>query len=233
MLEVLEAGEPLVDGCVLAGEADAGAHGAGFGATSIPSMVARPPSGRRRVVRIRTVVVLPAPLGPSRPSTVPGATERSTPREGLGVAEALDEALCFHGGTGGGHGWYDSSGVAHSSVRTGSAPLALRRRVRGSVGDKGEFLSIGSGAEVRPRFPNASDLGIRRSRGGAARRSADASAPDHVPRRTHRRHRRPPGERGGGPGRVGRPGAGRRRALGRPDLAPNLGRARSGRHAPG
>jgi len=31
------------------------------------------------VVRIRTAVVLPAPLGPSNPYTVPGATARSMP----------------------------------------------------------------------------------------------------------------------------------------------------------
>src|SRR5688500_12282427 len=31
------------------------------------------------VVRMRTVVVLPAPLGPSRPSTVPAGTSRFTP----------------------------------------------------------------------------------------------------------------------------------------------------------
>src|SRR5205807_201380 len=32
-----------------------------------------------RVVRMRTAVVLPAPLGPSRPSTVPAGTVRSMP----------------------------------------------------------------------------------------------------------------------------------------------------------
>src|SRR5207253_2037528 len=41
--------------------------------------VEAPASGRRIVVRIRTVVVLPAPLGPRRPSTVPGGTARSIP----------------------------------------------------------------------------------------------------------------------------------------------------------
>ena len=41
--------------------------------------VARPASGFCNVVRMRTVVVLPAPLGPSRPSTVPSSTARSSP----------------------------------------------------------------------------------------------------------------------------------------------------------
>src|ERR1017187_7968043 len=39
--------------------------------------MARPPSGRISVVRMRTAVVLPAPLGPSTPRTVPRGTDRS------------------------------------------------------------------------------------------------------------------------------------------------------------
>ena len=41
---------------------------------------ARPPSGSSKVVKMRTAVVLPAPLGPSTPSTVPRGTDRSIPR---------------------------------------------------------------------------------------------------------------------------------------------------------
>src|SRR5580693_2133750 len=48
--------------------------------TSWPSTSARPPSGGSSVVKIRTAVVLPAPLGPSTPSTVPCGTDRSMPR---------------------------------------------------------------------------------------------------------------------------------------------------------
>src|SRR5262245_4318697 len=51
----------------------------GFRATSSPSTLARPPSGGSRVVNTRTVVVLPAPFGPSRPKTVAGGTSKSTP----------------------------------------------------------------------------------------------------------------------------------------------------------
>ena len=47
--------------------------------TSRPTTSARPASARSRVVRIRTTVVLPAPLGPRSPSTVPSGTDRSTP----------------------------------------------------------------------------------------------------------------------------------------------------------
>src|SRR5262249_31595837 len=41
---------------------------------------ARPSVGRRSVVRMRTAVVLPAPLWPSRPRTEPWGTTRSTSR---------------------------------------------------------------------------------------------------------------------------------------------------------
>ena len=39
--------------------------------TSKPATLARPASGRSRVASTRTAVVLPAPLGPSIPSTAP------------------------------------------------------------------------------------------------------------------------------------------------------------------
>ena len=78
--EVLAAGEVLVDRGVLAGEADAApAPAAGPSRTSTPSTRAVPPSGRSSVVSMRTTVVLPAPLGPSRPSTVPSGTSNETP----------------------------------------------------------------------------------------------------------------------------------------------------------
>src|SRR5882757_3018135 len=51
----------------------------GSAITSWPKTRASPASGRRIVVRIRTAVVLPAPLGPSRPNTVPGGTAKSIP----------------------------------------------------------------------------------------------------------------------------------------------------------
>ena len=47
--------------------------------------VAEPASGLRSVVRMRTMVVLPAPLGPSRPSTEPVGTARSTPSRAVTV----------------------------------------------------------------------------------------------------------------------------------------------------
>ena len=47
--------------------------------TSRPSTVAVPDVGSSSVVSTRTAVVLPAPLGPSRPRTVPAGASRSTP----------------------------------------------------------------------------------------------------------------------------------------------------------
>ena len=47
--------------------------------TGRPSIEARPAVGRASPVRSRSVVVLPAPLGPSRPKTDPAGTSRSRP----------------------------------------------------------------------------------------------------------------------------------------------------------
>ena len=47
--------------------------------TSCPPTVAVPAVGRNSVVSILTTVDLPAPFGPRKPNTSPGATERSIP----------------------------------------------------------------------------------------------------------------------------------------------------------
>ena len=52
---------------------------AGWDTTSNPLTLAVPPSGLSRVVRIRTTVVLPAPLEPSSAKMLPLATAKSTP----------------------------------------------------------------------------------------------------------------------------------------------------------
>jgi len=56
---------------------------AGSAITSTPPTRACPESGRTSVVRTFTAVVLPAPLGPSTPSTVPSGTRRSSPSSAL------------------------------------------------------------------------------------------------------------------------------------------------------
>ena len=62
-------------------------------ATSWPSTRADPASGASRVARIRTVVVLPAPFGPSSPYTVPGGTARSRPSSARPVRNRLARAI--------------------------------------------------------------------------------------------------------------------------------------------
>src|SRR6266702_1996960 len=61
--------------------------------TSYPHTRACPPSGRSRVARIRTAVVLPAPFGPSTPSTVPGRATRSTPASAVVLPNRLTRPL--------------------------------------------------------------------------------------------------------------------------------------------
>ena len=96
-LEVLLAGEVLVDRGVLAGQPDVRAQLRGVA----HDVEARPPARCRRracssVVRMRTAVVLPAPFGPSRPSTRAGrraqvdAVERDHVAVGLAQAVGLD-----------------------------------------------------------------------------------------------------------------------------------------------
>lgn len=52
---------------------------AGWRTTSYPTTLARPDVGRISVDKMLIVVVLPAPLWPSSPHTVPAGTEKSTP----------------------------------------------------------------------------------------------------------------------------------------------------------
>ena len=47
---------------------------------SWPAMFTEPEVGGRIPLRQRSVVVLPAPLGPTRPSTSPGWTSKEMPR---------------------------------------------------------------------------------------------------------------------------------------------------------
>ena len=51
----------------------------GFRVTDQPAISAVPADGRSSVASIRSVVVLPAPLGPTRPKISPSSTIRSMP----------------------------------------------------------------------------------------------------------------------------------------------------------
>ena len=50
----------------------------GWAAALMPNTPIRPDIGLSRVTSIRMVVVLPAPLGPSRPKVSPGSIRRSS-----------------------------------------------------------------------------------------------------------------------------------------------------------
>src|SRR6202162_5593671 len=56
-----------------------GFAGDGLLHTALSPVPGRPPGGRMRVVRMPTVVDLPAPLGPRRPKISPGRTSRESP----------------------------------------------------------------------------------------------------------------------------------------------------------
>ena len=88
------AGQVLVDGGVLPREADALAHGlADHASRRCRALRRAPASGARIVVSTRTAVVLPAPLGPSSPSTVPVGTREVDAVERDDIAEPLLESL--------------------------------------------------------------------------------------------------------------------------------------------
>src|SRR3954451_743416 len=69
--------------------------------TSRPATRAVPASGESRVQRMRTVVVLPAPFGPSTPSTVPGAASSSTPSSARTAPNDFTRPLTSIAGEGG------------------------------------------------------------------------------------------------------------------------------------
>ena len=78
--EVVERGEPVVQPPVAAEDVpDPAAYRAGRGHV-VANTRAVPEVGSSRVLSILIVVVLPAPLGPSRPNSSRGATSKVTPR---------------------------------------------------------------------------------------------------------------------------------------------------------
>ena len=103
--------------------------------TSKPATVARPASGLSSVARMRTVVVLPAPFGPSRPRTVPSSTVRSTPSRArtslLRRLVDLDQAFGVDGGHGHDLRESGSSGYGAGTVEYIGVVLPAARRSAG------------------------------------------------------------------------------------------------------
>src|SRR5260370_5894739 len=73
----------------------------GYRATSKPATNALPPLGAMSVVSIRTIVVLPAPLGPRSPKTSPRRTSKLTLSTAVNAAKRLVRSLvCIAGESG-------------------------------------------------------------------------------------------------------------------------------------
>src|SRR3984957_8265255 len=73
----------------------------GWRATSKPATNAWPPLGTMSVVSIRTIVVLPAPLGPSSPKTSPRRTSKLTLSTAVNAPKRLVRSLvCIAGESG-------------------------------------------------------------------------------------------------------------------------------------
>ena len=188
--------------------------------TSRPATRAVPASGESRVVRIRTAVVLPAPLGPSTPRTVPGAASRSTPSSARTSPNDLTRPLTEIAGSlpastecmGGPYGAFRSVSVLNSrdasrsvSETTSSRLLTLLSLLQGRRDWPGQELADRlevSGRTVRRDIDRLRELGypvesLTGPAGGyrLARRHRDAAAAARRRRgdRDRRRaaHRRP------------------------------------------
>ena len=77
--EVLSTGQQLVDGRELSGHTDRVADCVGLARNVVSGDPDLPWSASSSVARIRTIVVLPAPLGPNSANTLPRSTANSSP----------------------------------------------------------------------------------------------------------------------------------------------------------
>src|SRR2546423_1544909 len=115
--------------------------------TSYPATRAVPLVGCVRVVIIRTVVVLPAPLGPSRPSTVAGGTAKLTPST-AGLSTAVPPNLLTRSTA-------SIAGVMPPTVsaRTDTGPLVLLRNGDSARGFEAREQGLPAGADVLAHHP--------------------------------------------------------------------------------
>ena len=161
-VEVLARRQRAVDGDRLRDVADRGAHGEAFRAHVVARRRARGPSvGGSSVVSTRIVVVLPAPLGPSRPNTSPGATAKETPPTAVDLVEAHDEVVDEHRRVG---------GVALTCAASSLCELGRRARRR-------RERALGARVELADLAPHAlARLATARARAWPARRRGGARA---------------------------------------------------------
>ena len=119
-----------------------------------PATSASPPDGRTRPQAIFTSVDLPAPFGPSSPTSSPGWTSRSTPRQRLRAAVALGQLAAVEGG---GHAPQCRKGACSCSTR-------CARNCR-SIAQGARFVSIDLDACARAaRGRSRRDAGAGRTR---------------------------------------------------------------------
>ena len=177
-------GQLRVEGGGLEADADARLERAASRATSWPSTRTSPPSGARRPSRISTVVVLPAPFGPSSPKISPRRDVEVDAVDGLDVAVALGQAADADdrfGRDGGAHRrMVPSLGrgpcASHRSGpgRSGRSPSRRTSRCRARSADP---LAAG-----RPRAPAHRCRGRRRSPPRGRRRRPAARTGSTSPR---------------------------------------------------
>ena len=121
-------------------------------------MVAWPESGFKMVARMRTAVVLPAPLGPSSPRIVPCSTCERHPvqRAHVALREDLDEIVRLHG-IGGITAHFERNLVIKlfTCQGNGPAPISSHSSARRSSGTSGRPASSTSG------WPRSSSLAAR------------------------------------------------------------------------
>ena len=106
--EVLGAGQRRVEGRALDERADVAAGRRRGRRSTRPSTVPVPAVGRTRPSSMAMVVVLPAPLGPTKPATTPGGSSMSRWSTTVRCAVALGES---GDGQGGGWSWPHRRGV--------------------------------------------------------------------------------------------------------------------------
>ena len=94
--------------------------------TSCPSTVTRPPLARARPARMLISVVLPAPLGPSRPKNSPGSMSKLTSSSARNVAAMARVGLGDLLERDGGHRSGDCR--QHASLRLGVASMRAAQR---------------------------------------------------------------------------------------------------------
>ncbi len=150
----------------------------GAAATSCPATSARPPSAGTSVERMLTVVVLPAPFGPSRAKTEPAGMRRSMPSRTVLSPYALRRPVVVIA-AGGRSSPPPRRDVGMTTGTHGALPFGgvVRVRVRGGARGRGRRCG-------RPRPVRRGRAGSRRCRSGCGPAVRGWRRPRRGPRRS-------------------------------------------------